>query len=744
MKKILLSAAIATISLFSTEVDAQCTAPTTVVTDGVNWIQAITVIDQVAATTVLDGAADQPGRSGDDSGYRDAKATKFDVKAGSEHKFKLYTQYLAAGRAPYHYSVFIDFNDNGDFSDAGEQIFATDAAIAGWYGGSVVTIPADATPGEHVVRFAAATTASDAANPITACNSDYTGEIEDYTVNILGTACTAPTTAVSDGINWIQAITVINQDASITVLDGAVDQPGRSGDDSGYRDAKTTKIELAAGVDHKFKLYTQYLAAGRAPYHYSVFIDFNDNGSFSDAGEQIFATTDAIAGWYGGSVANIPADAIPGEHVIRFAAATTAADAANPITACNSDYTGEIEDYTANILKDVPSVAKNDGVVTKPNVAIDINVLENDVVGTSDVATVAVVTDASNGTTLVNADNTITYTPNTGYLGEDTFTYKSTDVNGLESNEGTVVVTIAEFEGLVKIIEDVENGKGVFDRDVSGSGQSMGVNQTQTEVDDVLFLGGLQSLKLTYVDGENATNAGDFDWYDRFGINHWAGGDVAAIPGIADNDHVYLSVRIKTTTASFGAKVSFLVKTLGDGGPYYVQSETVLLGNHDDNWNLIQIDLKDATKWGDWIDPVNGGSILGGSNGALDASTWINAIIIQGTNNSPDMVLNIDNLIVTNTPLDAPEVNIPEENLSTQNIDLAQVNAYPNPMGNTLNLDLSKDVSSITIYSAIGSVVYTNEAPSKNLVIDTQAWNAGMYFVSVKEGNSTQTIKVIK
>ena len=38
--------------------------------------------------------------------------------------------------------------------------------------------------------------------------------------------------------------------------------------------------------------------------------------------------------------------------------------------------------------------------------------------------------------------NTVTYTPNTGFSGTDTFTYKTTDGQGVSSNIATVTITV--------------------------------------------------------------------------------------------------------------------------------------------------------------------------------------------------------------------------------------------------------------------------------------------------------------
>ena len=59
-----------------------------------------------------------------------------------------------------------------------------------------------------------------------------------------------------------------------------------------------------------------------------------------------------------------------------------------------------------------------------------------------DVTTV-VATDPPNGTTSVNATTgTITYTPDVGFTGPDSFTYTVDDTEGDTSNDATVTVTV--------------------------------------------------------------------------------------------------------------------------------------------------------------------------------------------------------------------------------------------------------------------------------------------------------------
>ncbi|MFT6850372.1 MAG: PKD repeat protein [Sphingobacteriales bacterium] len=74
--------------------------------------------------------------------------------------------------------------------------------------------------------------------------------------------------------------------------------------------------------------------------------------------------------------------------------------------------------------------AKNDVATTDQDLAVNVKVLANDidVDGQLDVQTLAVTIDATNGTTTVNvSESTITFTPNQGYSGVDSFQYTICD-----------------------------------------------------------------------------------------------------------------------------------------------------------------------------------------------------------------------------------------------------------------------------------------------------------------------------
>ncbi|NSL85869.1 DUF11 domain-containing protein [Chitinophaga sp. Mgbs1] len=100
--------------------------------------------------------------------------------------------------------------------------------------------------------------------------------------------------------------------------------------------------------------------------------------------------------------------------------------------------------YVYTSIRVVPPIAVNDTVTTPVNVAVTIPVLNNDIaVGDAlDPSTVTITQQPSNGVLTVNADGTVTYTPNAGFTGEDTFKYTVRDVTGSLSNEATVLIRI--------------------------------------------------------------------------------------------------------------------------------------------------------------------------------------------------------------------------------------------------------------------------------------------------------------
>ncbi|MEZ4884217.1 MAG: Ig-like domain-containing protein [Chitinophagales bacterium] len=90
-----------------------------------------------------------------------------------------------------------------------------------------------------------------------------------------------------------------------------------------------------------------------------------------------------------------------------------------------------------------PPIANNDFAVTTENMAIPIAVLVNDSDPDGDPITITEFTQGANGTVKIDG-NTLVYTPNTDFVGEDTFTYTICD-DSSECDTATVTVQVNEL-----------------------------------------------------------------------------------------------------------------------------------------------------------------------------------------------------------------------------------------------------------------------------------------------------------
>jgi predicted extracellular nuclease len=106
-------------------------------------------------------------------------------------------------------------------------------------------------------------------------------------------------------------------------------------------------------------------------------------------------------------------------------------------------------------------VAVNDIAITNQNTSMNINVLANDSDFNGDPLQLSLVSTPVNGVALINdngtptdfSDDLITYTPNTGYVGSDSFTYAISDGKGGTAT-ASVSVTINPTGGIIGTPDD--------------------------------------------------------------------------------------------------------------------------------------------------------------------------------------------------------------------------------------------------------------------------------------------------
>ncbi len=277
------------------------------------WIQTITV----AGTTKT---------SGNNSGYADFTATTVNLTPGGTAAYSLTPGYTGTVY-PEYFSIWIDYNKDYDFNDAGENVYNS-AAVTSTVTGSF-SVAAGMT-GTTRMRISMKYNASP-----TSCETFDYGEVEDYTVSFtpVVTYCSsAGTSAASRHIDYVKFNTINRT----------------SGSDGGYYNGVATTTSIIKGT-----AYTLTYSAGFSGTIYQMYwrgwIDYNRDGDFSDAGEQVFQKKATTSANLTKSIV-VPATASTGTARMRISAKYGGYP-----TACETFTNGEVEDYTVNILPALPS-----------------------------------------------------------------------------------------------------------------------------------------------------------------------------------------------------------------------------------------------------------------------------------------------------------------------------------------------------------------------------------------------------
>jgi hypothetical protein len=245
--------------------------------------------------------------------------------------------------APAYLNLWVNFNNDGDLLDAGEQV-AMDILVPDGTTDAVenvsFTVPANAITGANLgIRVRLTSTSTP---PSTGASGQ--GEVEDYVVNIA-----VPTTDFGD---WIGAPDASSTQSNNLRMGALVDteyapmkNASANGDDTtGSDDEDGVSIPaLTPGTSSTVSITVTNLSGSTG--YLNGWIDFNNNGSFDDAGEQI-VSNGSIAHNTNGGVQNItvntPLNAVPGARGARFRFTSTQ----NPGSTGHSG-TGEVEDHMA-------------------------------------------------------------------------------------------------------------------------------------------------------------------------------------------------------------------------------------------------------------------------------------------------------------------------------------------------------------------------------------------------------------
>ena len=177
-------------------------------------------------------------QTGNNGGYEDFTSISTDLELGSTSAIVLVPGFASDTYNEY-WKVWIDFNQDGDFADAGELAFDQGGMSTGTVNGQIV-VPQSALEGETTMRVQMKYNGSGSV-----CETFDYGEVEDYTVNIIGASLPPVSYCDSKGSNsnyeWIESVKV----GSITKT---------SGNDGGYKDYTSKTFGLTQGVSESIAL----------------------------------------------------------------------------------------------------------------------------------------------------------------------------------------------------------------------------------------------------------------------------------------------------------------------------------------------------------------------------------------------------------------------------------------------------------------------------------------------------------
>lgn len=286
-------------------------------------------------------------------------------------------------------------------------------------------------------------------------------------------------------------------------------------------------------------------------------IDFNGNGSWADAGEQII-TNLSVANGVNDVVFTAPANAVS-RTAARFRLSQT-----RDLASVGRAASGEVEDYFFNIT-DGPRKNLQDDLYTvaRNSVSNVFNVLENDFIPPGDSITAVLAGQSSQGGAVsVGTNNVLRYTPARGYFGQDTFTYTVVFASGKRETANVTVNVTLQFSDPVAVDDSfdlptnsISYPLNVLANDIEGAGGALIITSfsTPNKGGSVSIGSGGVSLRYTPLRGFGGTEQFSYTTVDANGKTSTAQVTVHTLEGDRTDDNVQFSFEFRDMA---GAKVS--------------------------------------------------------------------------------------------------------------------------------------------------------------------------------------------
>ncbi|MDP9959494.1 T9SS type A sorting domain-containing protein [Chryseobacterium lathyri] len=300
-------------------------------------------------------------QSGNAQPYEDFTSLSADLQAGNSYQISVKGP---SSTFPSDVVVFIDFNRNGNFDDAGESFYIGRLAAANPFNAftvnGTITVPANAASGATRMRVLKNTNTSAYSDPnapnsiSTACDTSLrAGQTEDYTVNIAGNSGVFPSPYC--GAENITTLTV----SEITKVEftGISSESNIDGTSDVIENFTSTVFNV--NRDNSYPITITGGTQGQASVSAYAYIDFNHNNVFDP--DEVFNlgyldNSNPIPGKQSGVTSGtitIPAGAMLGQTRLRIVKAYESNSWMGTLEnlPCPSGwFIGQAEDYILNVL----------------------------------------------------------------------------------------------------------------------------------------------------------------------------------------------------------------------------------------------------------------------------------------------------------------------------------------------------------------------------------------------------------
>jgi hypothetical protein len=288
------------------------------------------------------------------------------------------------------------------------------------------------------------------------------------------------------------------------------------------------------------------------PAYIQGWIDFNGNGSWSDAGEQIALNVLAVNG-QNNITFTTPAAAVSTGYA-RFRLSQD-----QNLLPTGKSQTGEVEDYVFTIVDGPRRLLQADTFTVARNSTLNpFDVLANDFQIPGDPWTITGVSlSSAGGRILIAADGkSLSYSPALSFVGRDEFTYTATSLSGRRETTTVTVNVTLQFNDPVAVDDSFDvpmNSVGfplsVLANDIEGRGGALIVTSVTTpdKLGTATIGSGGQSIRYTPLRGFGGTERFSYTVIDATGKTSTANITVHTVQGDRTDDEVEFSFQFLNT-----------------------------------------------------------------------------------------------------------------------------------------------------------------------------------------------------